>query len=52
MYQDHTEIRVYDHELPPYKMPKNFPVKIFTLEYIRQMINLDDIHFVDFKKKQ
>jgi hypothetical protein len=52
LYQDHTEIRVYRCEMPPYKMPKFLPVRIFALEYIRQMINLDDIHFVAFKKKQ
>jgi hypothetical protein len=52
LYKDHTEIRVYGCELAPYKLPKYFPVRIFSLEYIRQMINSDDIHFVAFKKKQ
>jgi hypothetical protein len=52
LYQDHTEIRVYVCELDPYKIPKYLPVRIFSLEYIRQMINLDDIHFVSLKKKQ
>jgi hypothetical protein len=52
LYQDHTEIRVYGCELTPYKLPKYLPVRIFALEYIRQMINSDDIHFVAFKKKQ
>jgi hypothetical protein len=41
-----------DVNWPPYKLPKYFPVRIFSLEYIRQMINSDDIHFVAFKKKQ
>ena len=52
LYQNHTEIRVYGCELAPYKMPKYFLVRIFALEYIRQMINSDDIHFVSLKKKQ
>jgi hypothetical protein len=52
LYQDHTEIRVYGCELAPYKLPKYFPVLIFALEYIRQMINSNDIHFVSPKKKQ
>jgi hypothetical protein len=39
-------------ELPPYKLPKYLHVRIFALEYIRQMTNSDDIHFVAFKKKQ
>jgi hypothetical protein len=52
LYQDHTEIRIYGCELPPYKLPKFLPVRIFSLEYIRQMINSDNIHFMSFKKKQ
>jgi hypothetical protein len=52
LYQNHTKIRVYGCELAPYKFPKYLPVRIFSLEYIRQMINSDDIHFVFLKKKQ
>jgi hypothetical protein len=52
LYQNHTEIRVYGCELAPYKLPRYLPVRIFFLEYIRQMINSDDIHFVSLKKKQ
>jgi hypothetical protein len=52
LYQDHTEIKVYGCELAPYKLPNYLPVRIFILEYIIQMINLDDIHFVSLKKKQ
>jgi hypothetical protein len=52
LYQNHTEIRVYGCELAPYKLPKYFPVRIFSLEYIRQKRNSEDIHFVSLKKKQ
>jgi hypothetical protein len=52
LYQDYTEIRVYGCDLAPYKLPKYLPVRIFSLEYIRQIINSDDIHFVSLKKKQ
>jgi hypothetical protein len=38
--------------LAPYKLPKYLPVRFFSLEYIRQIINSDDIHFVSLKKKQ
>lgn len=27
------------------------PARIFSLEYIRQMLNMDDLHFVSSKKK-
>jgi hypothetical protein len=52
LYQNHMEIRIYGCELAPYKLPRYVPVRIFTLEYIRKMINSDDIHFVALKKKQ
>jgi hypothetical protein len=52
LYQNHTEIKVYGCELEPYKLPKYFPVRIFYLEYIRQIMNSYDIHFVSLKKKQ
>jgi hypothetical protein len=52
LYQNHSEIRVYGCELAPFKLPKYMPVRIFALEYIRQIMNSDDIHFVSLKKKQ
>jgi hypothetical protein len=52
LYQDYTEIRVYGCKLASYKLPKYLPVRIFSLEYIRQIINSDDIHFVPLKKNQ
>jgi hypothetical protein len=51
-HQNHIEIRVYGCELAPYKLPKYLPLRIFSLEYIFQMINSSDIHFVSLKKKQ
>jgi hypothetical protein len=52
LYQNHSEIRVYGCELAPYKLPRYMPVRVFALEYIRQSMNSDDIHFVPFKEKQ
>jgi hypothetical protein len=52
LYHNHSEIRVYGCELAPYKLPRYIPVRIFTLGYIRQIMNSDDIHFVSLKKKQ
>ena len=51
LYQNYIEIKVYGCELAPYKLPKYLPMRIFALEYIRQMLNSDDIHFVVEKKK-
>ena len=43
LYNNYTEIRVYGCELPPYKIPKYVPMIIFSLEYIRQMLNMDEL---------
>jgi hypothetical protein len=50
--QNHTEIRIFGCELAPYKLPRYVPVRLFALEYIRQIMNSDDIHFVSLKKKK
>jgi hypothetical protein len=51
LYQNHTEIKLFGCDLAPYKLPKYVPVIIFSLEYIRQIMNSDDIHFVSLKTK-
>ena len=51
LYQNHTEIRIYGYELAPYKLPRYLPMRLFALEYYRQMINSDEVHFVKAKKK-
>lgn len=32
-------------------LPKFVPIRIFALEYIRHMINMDQLHFVAANKK-
>lgn len=51
MYQNYIEIRVYGCEVPPCKLPKFVPIRIFALEYIWQVMNMDELHFVLAKKK-
>jgi len=51
LYQNYIELRVYGCDLAPYKLPKFLSMRIFTLEYIIQMINVDEVHFVSAKKK-
>lgn len=51
LYQNYTKIRVYGYELAPYKLPKYVPMRIFSLEYIRQIINMDELHFISGKRK-
>ena len=51
LYQNHTEIRVYGCQLTPYKLPKYLPMRLFALEYIRQILNSDEVNFLSEKKK-
>jgi len=49
--QNYIEIRVFGYELPPYKLPKYLPIRIFALEYLRQRLDVDEVHFVAAKNK-
>ena len=51
LYNNHTEIRIYGCELCPFKLPKYVLMRIFALEYFRQMINSDLFHSYNAKKK-
>ena len=45
LYEDHTIIRVYGFEGRPYRLPSFVTPRIFALEYIRQKMASDDLHF-------
>jgi len=51
LYKNYTKIRLYGCELAPSKLPKYVPMRILSLEYIRQVFNMDEIHFVLGKRK-
>jgi hypothetical protein len=51
IFENYTEIRVYGSELRPFLLPIFLTPRIFALEYIRQRLNSDDIHFVSRKYK-
>ena len=51
LYKNHTEIRMYGCELCPFKLPKYVPMRLFALEYFRQIIKADLVHFCGAKKK-
>ena len=51
LYEKHTEIRVFGSNLLPYKLPKYVPLSVFTLEYIRKILNSNSINFLAAKKK-
>jgi len=45
------EVRIYGCELCPFKLPRYVPMRLFALEYFRQLINADLTHFCSAKKK-
>ena len=51
MYEKHTEIRFFGSNLLPYKLPKFVPMRVFSLGYIRQILNFDSINFLAANKK-
>ena len=51
LYQNYTKIMIYGSELAPYKLHKYVPMRIFSLDYIGKMINMNEVHFVSSKKK-
>ena len=51
LYQNYTKVRVYGRQLTPYKLLKYLLMRIFALEYIRHIINSDDVNFLLAKKK-
>lgn len=50
-YQNHTIIRMYGYELCPNRLPRYVPMRLFALEYYKQLINSDLTHFHSTKKK-
>jgi hypothetical protein len=51
LFENHTEIRVYGIELQPFLLPRFLTPRIFSLEFIRQRLNFDYVHFVSRKYK-
>ena len=50
-YQNHTVIKIYGCELPPYRLPKYLPMRLFALEYFKQFGNADVKKFSGKGKK-
>ena len=51
LYEKCTELRIFGSNLLPYKFPKHVCMIIFSLEYLRQILNSDSINFMAAKKK-
>lgn len=51
LHQNHSKMRVYGCQLAPYKLPKYLPVRIFSLEYFKKIINSDEVNFLTVRKK-
>ncbi len=44
------EVRLYGASVKPYRLPKFVPMRLFALEFIRQSLKVDQVHFVPMKK--
>jgi len=42
---------MYGLEFKPFKFPSFFTMTVFALEFIRQILDPDDIHFIPRKKR-
>ena len=45
LYEDYTKIKLCGCELEPYKLPIYLIPRLFSLEFIRQSLNVDQVHF-------
>jgi len=50
IFEGHAEIRLYGAFVKPYRLSKFVPMRLFALEFIRQSLNVDQVHFVPMKK--
>ncbi len=51
-FEKNTLMRIYGYMRDPYMLPAFLTTRIFSLEYARQMIAMDDLHFVSKKATQ
>jgi hypothetical protein len=51
IFEHHTEIIIYGCQLCPFLLPVFLTPQIFSLEYVRQRLNSNEIHFVSNKYK-
>jgi hypothetical protein len=51
LFENYTETRVYGSELRPFLLSTFLTPRIFSLEFIRQRLNYDEIHFLSRKYK-
>lgn len=51
LYENHTIIRIYGYELCPSRLPRYVPMRLFALEYYKQLINSYLTHFHSTKER-
>lgn len=51
LFEDYEEIRYYGDEGAPYRLPTFVPTRLFSLEFIRQSLNADQVHFFPIQKR-
>ena len=49
-HEGHTEIRLFGADIEPFRFPIFVPMRLFALDFIRQGLNVDQVHLVPVKK--
>jgi hypothetical protein len=50
-FKEFTIIRIYGFELEPYQLPIYIPTRLFSLKYCRQILMIDQLHFISREKR-
>ena len=50
VFDEYYEIRLYGASVESYTLPNFVPMRLFALEFIRQSLNVDQVHFVPMEK--
>ena len=50
VFEEYYEIILYGGNVEPYRLPNFVPMRLFALEFIRQSLNVDHVHFFPMKK--
>ena len=49
VFEYYSEIRLYGAGVEHYRLPVFVPMRLFSFEFIRKILNVDQIHFVPMK---
>jgi hypothetical protein len=51
LFKRYIVIKIYGCEIEPYQLPVYIPPRLFSLEYCRQRLATDQLHFISKSKR-